>query len=280
MSLEDLLRAAARRVRDSAPVVALRQRRYERKFATTHEWKNLARGIYRSFEEARQAAPPSMPATYVLDDEEYARRARMESHDYPAIYWLRPDLERGCTLLDFGGHVGLQYDLYRRYATYSPALRWVVCEQPSVAARGRELLRTRDAPHLTFIDDLAEAAGADVFLTAGTIQAVEEPLARMLGRLPRRPGSVLINKVPLCDQPTRVTLHNTGRSFSPCYLFNAAELIGSIEALGYRLVDRWRCPERAMTIPFHPEYQIPYYSGLYFDSRLDVAFAPHRATDR
>lgn len=264
MSLEDLLRAAARRVRDSAPVVELRRRRYERMFARTHEYRNLTRGIYGSFEEARRAAPTSMPATYVLDDETYARRATIESHDYPAMFWLRPILERGGTLLDLGGHVGLQYYLYEQYIRYADDLRWIVAEQPSVVDMGRKLALTRAPRHLSFVDGV-DGIGADVFLTAGCIQSVEEPLARLLGRLAHRPQAVLINKVPLVDQPTRVTLHNTGRSFSPCHLFNAAELISSIEALGYRLVDRWRCPDRAMTIPFHPDYRVT-YSGLYFQA--------------
>lgn len=265
MPVEDFLRAVARRVHDSAPIVALRRRRYDRKFARTHEWKNLARGIHGSFEEARRAAPPSMPASYVLDDEAYARRATVESHDYPALYWLRPMLERGCTLLDFGGHVGVQYYLYERYARYAADLRWIVCEQPSVVALGRELALARGPRHLSFVDDVA-GIDADVLLTAGCIQFVEVSLPRLLGRLARLPRAILINKVPLTDQPTRVTLHNTGRSFSPCYLYNAADLIASIEALGYRLLDRWRCPERAMTIPFHPEYRIDAYSGLYFEA--------------
>lgn len=262
----DLLKQAARRVRDSAPAVAVRRRLYDQKFARTRTWRNLARGLYRSFDEARRDSPPSMPAAYVLDDEAYARDATVEPHDYPALFWLRDRLEAGCTVLDLGGHVGLQYYLYGRYVRYAPATRWIVAEQPHVVPLGREMARARVAPHLSFVEDHA-GVDADVFFTAGTIQSIEAPLPALIDRLARRPRAVLVNKLPLYDRETRVTVQNTGRSFTPCYLFNAAELIGSVEALGYRLRDRWKCLDRSIHIPFHDDHDIAAYSGLYFEAR-------------
>ena len=102
-------------------------------------------------------------------------------------------------------------------------------------------------------------------MTAGCIQSVEEPFAHLLGRLPVLPRAVLINKLPLYDQPTRVTLQNTGCSFTPCTLFNADAFVGSLTALGYRLRDRWQCLDRSIDIPFYPAYGVPTYSGLYLE---------------
>ena len=258
------LRSAVRSIRDSGPLITVRRRLYERRFARTHEWKNLTRGVYRTFDEARRAAPSSMPVGYALDDESFVARTRMEPHDYPAVFWLREPLERGCVLLDLGGHVGLQYYLYRDYVPFAPSTRWIVCEQAAVAARGRELAGQRGATGLSFVDAL-DGIAADAMLTAGTIQFIEEALAHQMRRLARLPGALLVNKVPLHDRETCVTLQNTGRSFTPCYLFNAGELIASIEALGYRLRDRWQVLGRSFRVPFHPGYQIDAYSGLYFE---------------
>ncbi len=262
----DMMHRAAQRVRELPPVVSVRRRLYERHFAQTSGWHNLARGLYRSFDEARAAAPATLPVGYVLDDEAYASHATIEAHDYPAMFWLRDALERGCTLLDFGGHVGLQYYLYRRYLALAPTTRWIVAEQPAVVARGRALAAGRDAPHLTFVEDPAAAADVDVLLTAGCIQSVEEPFAHLVGRLPQRPRALLINKLPLYDRETRVTLQNTGCSFTPCTLANADEFIASLTALGYRLRDRWRCLDRSIDIPFYPDYRVPTFSGLYFEA--------------
>lgn len=260
------LGSARRRLRDSAPVVALRRELYERRFAGTQQWRNLARGLYGSFAEARADAPTTLPTGYLLDDDEFERRTAIEAHDYPAMFWLRPHVERGCTLLDFGGHVGLQYRLYQRYLRYPPTLRWIVAEQPAVVARGRAALAAQPAPHLSFTDDPA-AEPVDVLFTAGCIQSVEEPLPALIGRLPRRPAAVLINKLPLVEAPTRVTLQNTGRSFTPVWLYQDAAFVASMTAIGYRLVDRWRCPERHMTVPFHPDYRVDAFAGLYFEAR-------------
>ena len=260
-----LLKAMASTVRDHEPVVGVRRRLYDRRFARSSGWHNLARGLYGSFAEARADAPATMPVGYVLDDDAYERHATVEAHDYPALFWLRAALEGGCTLLDFGGHVGLQYYLYRDYVALAPATRWIVAEQPAVVTRGRALARRRDAPHLAFVEDPAAAGRVDVVMTAGCIQSVEEPFAHLLGRLPALPRAVLINKLPLYDQPTRVTLQNTGCSFTPCTLFNADAFVGSLTALGYRLRDRWQCLDRSIDIPFYPAYRVPTYSGLYFE---------------
>lgn len=261
-----ILGAVSRRVKDSAPVLALRKRLYDRRFAATHEWRNLARGIFDGFDAARKSAPASMPVGYVLDDEAYAQNTSIEPHDYPALFWLRSELERGTTLLDFGGHVGLQYFAYARYVAYASSTRWIVSEQAHVAALGRELAKDREAPHLSFVEDMTGLA-PDIFFSAGCLQSVEESLPSILGRLARRPVHVFLNKLPLYDRETRVTLQNTGRSYTPCRLYNTRELVASIETLGYQLVDRWRCLDRSIHIPFHSQYDVPTYSGLYFTLR-------------
>ena len=84
-----LLKAVASTVRDHEPVVGVRRRLYDRRFARTSGWHNLARGLYGSFAEARGDAPATMPVGYVLDDDAYARHATIEAHDYPALFWLR-----------------------------------------------------------------------------------------------------------------------------------------------------------------------------------------------
>jgi putative methyltransferase (TIGR04325 family) len=55
-----------------------------------------------------------------------------------------------------------------------------------------------------------------------------------------------------------------GTAMCPYKLFNRAELIADVEALGYRLIDAWRSPDVHCEIPFLPKYTIDAYSGFYF----------------
>jgi hypothetical protein len=41
--------------------------------------------------------------------------------------------------------------------------------------------------------------------------------------------------------------------------------VSSIEALGYRRVDRRSCLDRCMGVPFAPDYDVATYSELYFE---------------
>lgn len=266
MSLQDVARSVVHRVGALGPVRDLRERLYRREFARTAQWKGLHLGVFDSFAQARAAAPVGgHPVGYALDDDWFAAGAvRICSHDYPILYWLAPLMPSVKVLFDYGGHVGVHYVAYRPHLTYAPTLRWIVGEQPEVAAKGAQLCREKGLTQIEFVTDFSGAEGADVLLSAGCIHFVETPFISQLAAVKRRPRHVLLNKVPIYDKETRVTLQNTGRSFSPCWIYNRAELVASMTALGYELVDQWDCPERSLHIPFHADYSVQRYSGLYF----------------
>jgi putative methyltransferase (TIGR04325 family) len=262
------LRELPARLKSVQPILSWRKRRYERLFASTSRWRGLHRGLYRSFAEARRHAPPALSTEYSLDHESFARQARIESFDYPAMLWLARALPTARSLFDLGGHVGLHFFAYRRYLQYPAGLRWIVCERPEVVSLGQNMCRTRDAAGLSFVTDWAEADGSDVLLSSGCVQFLEERLWRSMAALAQPPTHVILNKLPLYDLDSCVTLQNTGRSFSPCWLLNRLELLREFAQLGYRLVDEWSCPGRALEIPFHAEHSVPEFSGLYLRREL------------
>jgi putative methyltransferase (TIGR04325 family) len=226
----------------------------------------LFRGVFPSFEAAALSVPSGRPLGY--DNTISATRMLREwldvhPSDYPVMFWLAKLLPRNKAVFDWGGSVGLKYFAFRRYLEYEKDLVWLVCEVPAVVELGREIARSESTTELRFTTDFEGLANADILLAAGVLQFVDHPFACLRAQ-PRLPRHLLINKVPVYEQPSAVTLHNMGTAFCPYHLFNRLEFVGAVEALGYRLVDEWRSPGVGCQIPFHPDHSIGAYAGFYF----------------
>jgi putative methyltransferase (TIGR04325 family) len=239
---------------------------YARSFARRPP--NRFRGVYASFKEAE--ASIGADATVGYDHAALAglyrhRMVKACESDYAALYWLRQILGPTTFVFDFGGHVGVSYHGWRSYLDYQPGLRWRVCDVPAITQVGVELAAERGAPHLDFANDVTAGRGCDVFFTAGALQYVDESLAallvRMGGPLPRH---LIVNKMPLYDGDTFVTVQSTGRAFHAYRIDNRAAFVASITSLGYRVVDDWVNREQWCTVPFTIGRDIEAYSGYYF----------------
>ncbi len=246
-------------------VKVLRQARYERLFRKAKGYQGLHRGIYPSFAQARDSSPVWLEEGYQMDDQSWAQQTldRIAYYDYPVLFWLRPILGGARMVFDLGGHVGVHRAGYSRYLDLPESLRWLVCEQPQVVALGEKLLREGRISRVEFTTSPADGDGAEVLLSAGTIQFIETQLWTLLEGWKHLPQHLLLNKVPLRDAPTAVTLQNTGSSFAPCWLYDRREFVASFERLGYQLVDSWLCPDRGVHVPFHPADSVAAMSGLY-----------------
>src|ERR1043165_3805515 len=110
-------------------------------------------GVYGSFAEARRAAPQTKHVGFVHEDypsHHLDRMQRIESHDYPAMLWMRQALRPGGRGVDFGGNVGVSYYAYNRYIEYPEGLSWVVCEMPGMVKAGREIAEREGRKNLIF----------------------------------------------------------------------------------------------------------------------------------
>lgn len=238
---------------------------YERTFARRPP--NRFRGVYPTFAEAERSIPRGERVGYDHAELAGLYRHRMEKaneSDYGVLFWLRGLLERGSFVFDYGGHVGVSYYGWRRYLGYPPDTRWLVYDVPAIVKAGAELAALRGTPGLEFTSDVADGRGCDVFLSAGALQYVDESLSSILGRLRSRPRHVILNKMPLYDGESFVTVQSTGRAFHAYRIFNRAELVKSMTDLGYRVVDDWSNREQSCTIPFARGRDIDAYSGYYF----------------
>lgn len=184
--------------------------------------------------------------------------------DYPALLHLAQLPLSGMRIFDFGGTAGELFYLYDRYLNFPANLLWTVHDLPGHMRCGRDIARQRGESRVQFADDSNSAAGADVLLISGALHYLPFSLETLLAGLSPPPRRILINRTPLVDEPTAATVQYVGGVMVACKLINRVELVASVEALGYRLVDSWRVPELSIKLPYDPAYWVHEYSGVYF----------------
>jgi putative methyltransferase (TIGR04325 family) len=228
---------------------------------------NRFRGVYASFTEAEAAVPPNERVGYDHAELAGLYRHRMEKanqSDYAVLFWLKGILDERSFVFDFGGHVGVSYHGWRKYLDYRPGMRWLVHDVPAIVKVGAELARERPSEGLAFTSEVADARGCNIFLAAGSLQYVDESLPALLARIGPLPRHLIVNKLPMYDGETFVTVQSTGRAFHPYRIYNRAAFVAEVTALGYRVVDDWTNREQHCEIPFTRGRDIDAYSGYYF----------------
>ncbi len=232
-------------------------------------------GVYSSQAEAKAHIPRNVAQGF--DDptlsEDFDETMRPE--DEPVIRILSGLLPETKNLFDLGGCIGFCFYRYRPRLVYPPALRWTVCDVPYVNELGRKIALKRGETQLFFTNDQQDASGADIYLTTGALQFFEGPFADILAKLKEKPRHVLINRIPLTEGTTFFTLQHTDYSVVTYRIGNIGEFISEMEALGYKLVDRWEL-DRFCDIILHPERYVPELLRILFRESLMVRHRPTR----
>jgi putative methyltransferase (TIGR04325 family) len=240
----------------------------ERDFVRSfHKGQELYHGVYPSFAEAQKSIPPGQKVGFdhaALAGMYRDRMLKACQSDYAVLYWLRRILEPTSVVFDFGGHVGISYHGWRSYLDYPPGLRWTVYDLPAITRVGEEVARARPSAGLSFTNDLREAKDCTVFLTAGSLQFLERSLPSLLEEAGCRPRHIIVNKMPLYEGKSFVTVQSAGKAFHPYQISNRSEFTSGITALGYRVVDDWMNAEQSCKVPFTRDKEIKAYSGYYF----------------
>lgn len=230
--------------------------------------RRLFRGVFSSFEEATATAPKRKLLGYNNEEsaklyDDHIPAIRIMPSDYPVMFWLQRLLIENLTVFDHGGNLGISYYSYRTRMPYPPGIQWIICDLPEVNKLGRKLAKQRDSQGLSFTERAQDMDGADVLIAAGSLQYIDEPIAGVLCKLKRKPAHIILNKLPVHEDTTFVTLQNTGASFCPYRIFKRQEFVAGLTDLGYRLVDSWTNPDFPCKIPFYPRYSFPAFSGMY-----------------
>ena len=242
---------------------------YEQHFARASGCQRLFHGVYATFDEAKRAAPKTKPVRY--DDAAFGYEKHHRSilpSDYPVIYWMSRILPQSSSVVDFGGNVGMAFYSYQKYVTYPAHLCWLVYDLPEVVEAGQRIHRQEGSPAgLSFTTTLSDCAGCDILLVAGSLQYVPETLPQVLAGIGSRPSHILLNKLPVSECDSFVTLQSTGTGFSPYQITNRKTLGEQLSHLGYDLEDAWANPGMPLVIPGEPAHSLGAFSGMYWKRR-------------
>lgn len=246
----------------------LAQRLHRHHFARQRHGNHYL-GVYPSHAAALAAVPASLRASYDIDTAaaQYRHRTRnLSIGDYPALYWVDRLVREGYwRFLDLGGHIGVAYYAFGHYIAFPPDLRWTVSDMPTTMDVGRAYAAEHDAARrLAFTADRAAASGQDALLVFGALQYFDFNVPAWLGTLPEPPPNVIVNLTPMHDSKDFYTLQNMGFACVPYHVCSRPAFIHDMAALGYRVVDAWRCDERSCLIPFHHDHDVEGYSGFCF----------------
>lgn len=223
-------------------------------------------GVYPDYASAERAIPASDLTGYDHDQLTRIYVSGMGSarpSDYPVLFWLDRLLQNESAVFDFGGNVGVSYYTFSRYLHLPENLSWTVCDLPKVCRTGEEIAAERKAVPLRFTSDFQAANSAGVLLCLGTMQYLPDRLAARVATLENQPRHIIINRIPLWNEPEFVTLERIGPAQCAYRIFNEEQLLSEFRAQGYHLRDRWHAADLSCNVRFEPRYSIEWQSGLY-----------------
>ena len=228
------------------------------------------RRTFASFSDAQSCASSYIPYGHEHPDE-------IESHtqladviresDYPALFFLAPVAGELETVFDLGGNVGNLFYAYSRHLTFSKTLVWKVYDLIEKKSFAEKLADARTEHRVRFVEKLADASGADLFIASGSIHYFDTPLSEMLTALDRLPARVIVNRSPMSHGEDLITVQDNGSYLVPCKLHSNRALIVGMQQLGYELRASWPIHERSLWVPSYPELSSRNYSGFFFELR-------------
>jgi putative methyltransferase (TIGR04325 family) len=183
--------------------------------------------------------------------------------DYPVIFWLQRILPPGGRVLDAGGHLGTKFRAFRPYLQDQPDIDWWVYDLPAFVRSGEALAKKEGLMSLRFVADIGQAPAPHVFLGSGLLQYLDVPLAELMGRVKSKPRHLLLNKVATREGPSIFTLENFGQAEVPYHIRSRADVVASIEGLGYEIRDEWTIPDLSHAIPGNRQFGASTSRGYY-----------------
>lgn len=227
------------------------------------------KGVYETFEEAQRAIPTQVHSDYDRSyegrsiDVDIERLDQVQYEDYPVLFWLQKLIRPGIQIVDLGGSTGGTFYAFDSALGLPDDTAWLVAELPAAVSIGKRVAEARGESRINFTTELGAEHRSDVLMTMGTLQYMPRRLPEVLAGLAALPSHIIVQRVPITKGPAYWTVQNLGVTQVPYYIHNRDELVASVEAIGYQLVDS-SYTLRSIRIPFHPSRDVEHYSGFMF----------------
>jgi putative methyltransferase (TIGR04325 family) len=231
--------------------------------------QNLFYGVYSTWAEAEAAAAACGAMGYdnVASAQLYVHRLRLDSHDYPSLYWIGRSMADGMSsVFDVGGSIGIKYYAFLERLAHTPVARWLVQDVPAVVDYGRQFAQQRGVEsRLRFTSEFRDGDGLDLLFASGVVQYLPETLGALLARYRRLPQRIVVNTAAIHPVHEFFTVNSTGVAFCPYRVQTQGAFIRGLTTLGYRLRESWVNTGKKLTIPHQPEFSLSDYCGFCLD---------------
>jgi putative methyltransferase (TIGR04325 family) len=235
------------------------------------------RGFFDTFEQARRAASCKKVNNYDIVNASKASSDLLEKQnidhwfhddDYPLLFWLTKLFCENSIVLELGGSLGHFFYSMQKYTTMPNGLRWTIAELPEAVNFGRTIAQERMEVRLSFVDsnEMASTLPVDIFLTAGTLQYMDETLFEIVENFTIKPDHILVHDLPVHVDKSFCTLQDLGLCEVPYRVYSQAEIFHEMDELGYDLIAKWH-KSRSVDIPFHGFVSIEGYFGFFFKKK-------------
>jgi putative methyltransferase (TIGR04325 family) len=188
----------------------------------------------------------------------------MRISDYPVLFWMRDiAANEPLRVFDFGGGIGQTFVNYSATMPEEVLSEWIVQDLPEVVRRASIAVPCPPSK-LHFTSRLDEGVGCNVVLAAGALHYWENSLASLFDELRTKPAHFIINRSPMTTRSTSFCTVQQGHNWAvACKVRNFDEVTEEMLALGYKLIDTWKDPQKNLIFPWLPAYSCAYY-GAYF----------------
>ncbi len=231
------------------------------------------RGIYQSFEQARKSIPATAQdydnanriSSEYKTQERKVTECSFRNHDYPLLFWLSKVLNKATGVIELGGSIGQFYYSAKRLVDFPENFQWQIAELPEAVSLGTELAHGCNEKQLSFIDSgqIANSAPANIFISSGAIQYINQNLVDILVSLPSMPEYILIHDLPVHSKQSFWTTQRLEYCEVAYHVYFLDKFLEDLKKLGFELIAQWDWL-RPMEIPFHKEFNLKSLQGFYF----------------
>ena len=231
------------------------------------------RGVFNNYQQAADAVAQTTTDYDVINRNKAVNESNelktidtwFQDIDYPLLFWESKLVTPQCHILELGGSIGHFFYSSQCYHKFPDDIFWTIAELPEAVKLGAKIAKDRNEQRLSFIDSstIDTTQPCNVFVSAGTLQYIDQPLTAILSKLNGLPEHVLIHNLPCHHNQGIWTLQNLNLCEVPYYIYNLQELKRDMQKLGYKVIAQWTTP-RSIEIPFHRDLAIEGYLGFYF----------------